>query len=75
MDPLVLADLSPLAALFADPAIEKVFHAAEYDLICLKRDFGFHFANLFDTMVAARILGHPGAGVGLDPGERIWRAR
>ena len=57
LDPLVLDDLSLLAPIFADPQIEKVFHAAEYDLICLRRDFDFSFANIFDTMVAARILG------------------
>lgn len=64
VDPLVLDDLSPLAPVFADPAIEKVFHAAEYDLICLKRDFGFEFNNLFDTMLAARILGKTTLGLG-----------
>jgi len=64
VDPLVLQDLSALAPLFANPKIEKIFHAAEYDLLCLKRDFGFEFANLFDTMQAARILGY--AFVGLD---------
>ncbi len=64
VDPLALKDLSLLAPLFGNPAIEKVFHAAEYDLICLKRDFGFHFANLFDTMVAARILGREAFGLG-----------
>jgi ribonuclease D len=64
VDPLALDDLSPLAPLFADPAIEKVFHAAEYDLITLKRDFGFTFENLFDTMLAARILGWEEVGLG-----------
>lgn len=64
VDPLALKDLSPLAAVFASPKIEKVFHAAEYDLICLHRDFGFEFANLFDTMVAARILGWEALGLG-----------
>ncbi|MBN2549885.1 MAG: ribonuclease D [Anaerolineales bacterium] len=64
VDPLALKDLSPLAALFASPKIEKVFHAAEYDLICLHRDFGFEFTNLFDTMVAARILGWEALGLG-----------
>jgi ribonuclease D len=34
VDPLALTDLSPLSKIFADPNIEKVFHAAEYDLIC-----------------------------------------
>jgi ribonuclease D len=57
VDPLAIADLSPLGEIFASPKIEKIFHAAEYDIICLKRDFGFEFANLFDTMVAGRILG------------------
>jgi ribonuclease D len=64
VDPLALDDLSPLASLFADPGIEKVFHAAEYDLITLKRDFDFTFENLFDTMVAARILGWDEVGLG-----------
>ena len=64
VDPLVLQDLSALEPLFANSKIEKIFHAAEYDLLCLKRDYGFKFANLFDTMQAARILGY--AFVGLD---------
>lgn len=57
VDPLRVPDLEPLGALLADPAYQKVLHAAENDIITLKRDFGFNFANLFDTLVAARILG------------------
>ena len=64
VDPLALKDLSALGPLFANPGIEKIFHAAEYDLICLDRDFGFRFVNLFDTMVAARILGREAFGLG-----------
>jgi len=64
VDPLVIQDLSALAPLFANSKIEKIFHAAEYDLLCLRRDYGFEFANLFDTMQAARILGY--GFVGLD---------
>jgi ribonuclease D len=64
VDPLALKDLSALAAIFANPQIEKVFHAVEYDLICLKRDYDITITNLFDTMQAARILGY--ARVGLD---------
>jgi ribonuclease D len=64
VDPLVLHDeMSGLAPTFANPAIEKVFHAAEYDIICLKRDFDFTFTNLFDTMIAARILGRSAVGL------------
>lgn len=57
VDPLALPDLAPLGELLADPRIETVFHASEYDLMCLKRDYRFEITNLFDTMVAARICG------------------
>lgn len=64
VDPLAIDNLQPLGEVFANPDIEKVFHAAEYDLICLKRDFGFVFNNLFDTMLASRILGRLSLGLG-----------
>ncbi len=64
VDPLAISDLSALWPIFANREIEKIFHAAEYDLICLKRDFGFRFANIFDTMVAARVLGRESVGLG-----------
>jgi ribonuclease D len=57
VDPLQIPDLTPLGGIMADGAVEKVFHAAENDILMLKRDFGFGFANVFDTMLAARILG------------------
>jgi len=56
VDPLRV-DVTPLGELFASQDHEKVFHAASYDILCLKRDYGFTFVNIFDTMVAARILG------------------
>jgi ribonuclease D len=64
LDPLTLKDLGNLGPIFTDQHILKIFHAAEYDLICLKRDFGFSFNNLFDTMLAARILGRKQVGLG-----------
>jgi ribonuclease D len=64
VDPLAIKDVSPLGAVFANTKIEKVFHAAEYDLLVMKRDFDFRFANLFDTMVAAKILGREKVGLG-----------
>jgi ribonuclease D len=66
VDPLALDDLSSLEPIFSSPAINKTFHAAEYDLICLKHDFNFSFSNLFDTMLAARILGRKEIGLGSD---------
>ncbi len=63
IDPLSLDDISALAAVFANPAVEKVFHAAEYDLICLKRDFDFDIHPIFDTMAAARVCGYERIGL------------
>jgi ribonuclease D len=64
IDPFALDSLQPLAPLLEDPQIEKVFHAAEYDLACLHRDFGFGLRNLFDTRVACRTLAYPHTGLG-----------
>jgi len=64
LDPLAIDDLSPLGTLFDDPDIEKIFHAAEYDVMVMRRDFDFTFRNLFDTMLASRILGWPRYGLG-----------
>jgi ribonuclease D len=63
VDPIGLTDLSSLAPFFANPEQQKVFHAAEYDLICLRRDYRFEFVNIFDTMSAARTLGWPQVGL------------
>ncbi len=63
VDPIRLPDLSALATVFANPDQQKVFHAAEYDLICLRREYQFAFANIFDTMSAARTLGWPQVGL------------
>ncbi|MCI0477920.1 MAG: HRDC domain-containing protein [Anaerolineales bacterium] len=70
VDPLALS-LETLAPIFADTQIEKVFHAAEYDVLCLKRDYHFTFANIFDTMIAARILGWKNIGLGNTLHERF----
>ncbi|HQL39225.1 MAG TPA: HRDC domain-containing protein [Anaerolineaceae bacterium] len=64
VDPLSLPNLSSLQPFFESTQIEKIFHAAEYDLICLRRDFGFQVNHLFDTMQAARILGKKAFGLG-----------
>jgi ribonuclease D len=63
VDPLGLPGLTALAPFFANPGQQKIFHAAEYDLVCLRRDYHFEFANLFDTMSAARTLGWPQVGL------------
>jgi ribonuclease D len=63
VDPLLAKDISPLGGIFRDPSVETVFHAAEYDISSLKRDFGFETRGVFDTMAAARTLGKPKLGL------------
>lgn len=63
IDPVAGLDLHDLGAIFADPAVEKIFHAAEYDLILMKRQYDWDVNNLFDTMWAARILGYERFGL------------
>lgn len=57
-------DLGPVAAVLADPRIVKVLHAADNDIAVLGREFGIGIVNVFDTMLAARMLGWPAAGLG-----------
>jgi len=64
VDPLAGLNLTPLGKLFSSSGVVKVFHASEYDIICLRRDFNFEFTNIFDTMQAARILGREKLSLG-----------
>ncbi|RLB62638.1 MAG: ribonuclease D, partial [Deltaproteobacteria bacterium] len=63
IDPLTATDLSPLRPVLADPAIRKIFHAADYDLRSLKRDFDLSVNGLFDTMICAQLLGEDRIGL------------
>ncbi|BDA77208.1 ribonuclease D [Leptospira kobayashii] len=56
IDPLKITNLKGLAPLFADPNILKIFHSAQDDIKALKRDFGFQFTNVADTMISSRLL-------------------
>jgi ribonuclease D len=64
IDPLLLPDLHPLAPILADPGVIKVFHGADYDVVGLKRDFGFTIATIFDTCLAAQASGAPKYSLG-----------
>ncbi|HET7746854.1 MAG TPA: ribonuclease D, partial [Vicinamibacteria bacterium] len=57
VDPLAGLDMAFLAPIVASPNVVKVFHGADYDVTTMKRDFGFTFGGVFDTMLAARYLG------------------
>jgi ribonuclease D len=63
VDPFPLDGMPELGQIFANPAIQKIFHAGDYDIACLKRDYGYEFHNLFDTMLAAATLGETNLGL------------
>jgi ribonuclease D len=63
VDPLAVESLAPLSRVLADPAIETVFHDADYDLRLIDREYGFRATNLFDTRIAAQLLNEPGVGL------------
>lgn len=64
VDPLRLG-IDSLGRLMASDQVEVVMHAAENDILTLHREAGFTFGRIFDTQLAARILGW--SGVGLAP--------
>ncbi|GIX47415.1 MAG: ribonuclease D [Candidatus Tectimicrobiota bacterium] len=57
VDPLAVADLSPLGALLAAPEVEKVLHAAHQDLEVLYWHTQALPVHLFDTQIAAAFAG------------------
>jgi len=58
IDPLAFRDLGPMKALLHDPGVLKVFHAASQDLEVLYLVTGKVPGPIFDTQVAASLLGH-----------------
>lgn len=63
VDTLAVKDLDELGPIMSDCSVEKVFHAAGYDVLSLRRDYGFSFCNLFDTHLAAQLLGYEQLGL------------
>ena len=61
VDPLAGLDLGPLFGLLAGRRL--LLHGADYDLRLLSRGYGFHPREIFDTMLAAQILGQKEIGL------------
>lgn len=57
IDPFAVDDLTVMADILTDPAIVKVFHAGYQDIEIILYDIGVVPAPLFDTQVAAALLG------------------
>jgi ribonuclease D len=64
VDTLAVFQLGLLKPLFASRDHEVVFHDADYDLRLLARDFDIRIGGLFDTKLAAQLLGEPAIGLG-----------
>ena len=62
IDPLADMDITPFLAALAGR--ELIFHAADYDLRLLKKHHDFVPTEIFDTMLAARLLGEKQFGLG-----------
>jgi len=57
LDPLTIGVPEGLGALLESRNVEVVFHDADYDLRLLHQDYGWRITNIFDTRVAAQLLG------------------
>lgn len=58
VDPFAVDDLGVLALLLENESIVKLFHAAGQDLEILYREIGVLPKPVFDTQIAAALLGH-----------------
>ena len=63
IDPLAGADLSSLRPIMSNSDFRKIFHAADYDIRSLSRDFDIRINGLFDTMISCQFLGEERFGL------------
>ncbi len=63
VDTLAVTDIAPLGPLLGSHDVEVVLHDADYDLRLLARDYGMRITHLFDTKLAAQLLGEPQIGL------------
>ncbi|HEU4641196.1 MAG TPA: ribonuclease D [Gemmatimonadaceae bacterium] len=57
LDPLAIGKPEGLGRLLEGEDVEVVFHDADYDLRLLHQDYGWHANHIFDTRIAAQLLG------------------
>ncbi|HEX5435573.1 MAG TPA: HRDC domain-containing protein [Gemmatimonadaceae bacterium] len=57
LDPLAIGVPERLGRLLESPDVEVIFHDADYDLRLLHQDYGWHTTHIFDTRIAAQLLG------------------
>ncbi len=63
IDPLPIGMPKELGDILQNPDVEVVFHDADYDLRLLHQDYGWHVNRIFDTRIAAQLLGMKAFGL------------
>lgn len=63
VDVLAVEDLSPVREALDRDDVEIVLHGGDYDITVLTRDHDFRFGQVFDTMIAATLLGDERVGL------------
>jgi ribonuclease D len=63
LDPLAFEVSDLLRGPLEDPSIPVLMHGGDYDMRLLDRDLSIRPVNLFDTQIAAQLLGEPAIGL------------
>ena len=63
IDPIPIGKPQLLGNMLEDPEVEVVFHDADYDLRLLEQDYGWKVRHIFDTRIAAQLLGYTAFGL------------
>ncbi len=71
LDPLEIDPEPALRPALEDPGIEVVMHGADFDIRLLDRDLSIRIAGLFDTQIAASLLGDQAVGLSSQVESRL----
>ncbi len=63
VDVLELKEINPLKRILENKDITKIFHDVSFDLRILKSELGIEPKNLFDTQIAALLIGEKNVGL------------
>ncbi len=64
IDVIGLGKIDPIIDILEDPKIQKIFHDTGFDLRVLHMQFNCRPKNIYDTELAARLLGYEEIGLG-----------
>jgi ribonuclease D len=64
VDVISLKDIKPVIEMLQNPKLQKVFHGISFDLRIIHHQFNCRPKNIFDTQIAALLLGKNEVGLG-----------